>query len=406
MDGAMDARERLFSPARLGPIQTPNRFVKCATYETRGRGGLVTDELIAWHREFAAGGTGTCTLAYCAVAGEGRTFPDQIVVNDAAVPGLARFADAMHAAGARAAIQLGHAGWFADPHATGVRPLGPSKMFAPKGLRWSRPFAAADFARVRDEFTRAARLAVDAGFDALEVHVGHGYLLSQFLSPYNNRRRDGYGGSVENRSRFPREVVCAVRAAIGDRAALWIKLNMEDGFGGGLTVDDGLEVARLFERDGALDAIQLTGGHTTKSPMFLMRGTTPLAELIANQPTAFQRAVMRLVMPRVVRSFPFEEAFFLPTARRFRAAVRLPLMLLGGVTRLSTMVRAMDDGFDFIALGRALIRQPDLVRRLEAGTLDASPCTPCNQCMAHVGVRPTVCPFHEAERATAARHAG
>jgi 2,4-dienoyl-CoA reductase-like NADH-dependent reductase (Old Yellow Enzyme family) len=395
----MDARQRLFAPVRLGSIEMPNRFVKCATYETRGRRGLVTDDLIAWHRTFAAGGTGTCTLAYCAVAGEGRTFADQIVVSDEAAPGLARFADAMHTAGARAAIQLGHAGWFADPHATGVRPLGPSKMFAPKGLRWSRPFDAKDFARVRDEFARAARTAVAAGFDALEVHVGHGYLLSQFLSPYNNRRTDGYGGSIENRSRFPREVVCAVRAAIGDRAALWIKLNMEDGFGGGLTVDDALEVARLFERDGALDAIQLTGGHTTKSPMFLMRGRTPLAELIANQPTAFQRAVMRVVMPRVVRTYAFEEAFFLPTARRFRAAVRLPLMLLGGVTRLSTMVQAMDEGFDFIALGRALIRQPDLVHRLQDGTLDASPCTPCNQCMAHVGVRPTVCPFHEAERA-------
>jgi len=390
MDAAA-ARARLFSPARLGPIEMRNRFVKCATYETRSARGLVTDELVAWHREFAEGGIGTCTLAYCAVSGDGRTFPDQIVMREEAMPGLRRFADAMHAAGARAAIQLGHAGWFADPHASGSRPLGPSRMFAPKGLTWSRAFGSEDFARVREAFVCAARLAVEAGFDALEVHVGHGYLLSQFLSPYNNRRRDGYGGSVENRSRFPREVVCAVRAAIRDRAALWVKLNMEDGFGGGLTLDDGLEVARLFERDGALDAIQLTGGHTTKTPMFLMRGTTPLAQLIANQPTAFQRAIMRIVMPRVVRSYTFEEAFFLPAARRFRAAVRLPVMLLGGVTKLSTMVGAMQEGFDFIALGRGLIRQPDLVRQLEAGTLDASPCVPCNECMAHVGVRPTVC---------------
>jgi 2,4-dienoyl-CoA reductase-like NADH-dependent reductase (Old Yellow Enzyme family) len=385
------ARARLFTPVRLGPVEARNRFVKCATYETRAERGLVTDALIAWHREFADGGVGTCTLAYCSVSGDGRTFPDQIVVNDAAMPGLERFAGAMHAAGARAAIQLGHAGWFADPHATGTRPLGPSRMFAPKGLRFSRAFATGDFARVRDDYAAAARRAVEAGFDALEVHVGHGYLLSQFLSPYNNRRTDGYGGSVEHRSRFPREVVCAVRAAIGSRAALWIKLNMEDGFGGGLTLDDGLEVARLFERDGALDAIQLTGGHTTKTPMFLMRGTTPLAQLIANQPTAFQRAVMRVVMPRVVKSYAFSEAFFLPSARRFRQAVGLPLMLLGGVTKLETMVTAMQEGFDFIALGRGLIRQPDLVRQLEAGTLEASPCVPCNECMAHVGVRPTVC---------------
>jgi 2,4-dienoyl-CoA reductase-like NADH-dependent reductase (Old Yellow Enzyme family) len=390
---------RLFAPVRLGPIELRNRFVKCATYETRSRRGLVTDELIAWHREFAAGGVGMCTLAYCAVAPDGRTFPDQIVVSPEAAPGLGRFVDALHEEGARAALQLGHAGWFADPHATGTRPLGPSRMFAPKGLTWSRAFETEDFARVRDDFARAARLAVEVGVDALEIHVGHGYLLSQFLSPYNNRRRDRYGGSVENRSRFPREVVGAVRDAIGSRAALWIKLNMEDGFGGGLSVEDGLEIARLFERDGTLDAMQLTGGHTTKSPMFLMRGTTPLAEIIALQPTALKRAVMRLVMPRMLRSFTFEEAFFLPTARRFRAAVRLPLMLLGGVTKLATMTRALEEGFDFIALGRGLIRQPDLVRRLETGALDASPCVPCNQCMAYVGVRPTVCPYHEAERA-------
>jgi 2,4-dienoyl-CoA reductase-like NADH-dependent reductase (Old Yellow Enzyme family) len=168
---------------------------------------------------------------------------------------------------------------------------------------------------------------------------------------------------------------------------------MEDGFAGGLTLADGLEAARLFERDGALDAIQLTGGHTTKSPMFLMRGTTPLAQLIALQPTALKRAVMRVVMPRVIRDWAFEEAFFLGSARRFRAALRLPLMLLGGVTKLATMTRALEDGFDFVALGRALIRQPDLVRRLESGDLQASPCVPCNQCMAYVGVHPTRCPF-------------
>ena len=390
--GAAAARARLFAPARLGPVTLRNRFVKCATYETRAAGGQVTDALVEWHREFTRGGVGMTTLAYCSVAPDGRTFPDQIVVDEAAAPGLRRFADAVHADGAAAAIQLGHAGWFADPHATGTRPLGPSRTFAPKGMCFSRAFTDADFARVRDDFVRAARLAVGCGMDGLEVHVGHGYLLSQFLSPYNNRRHDAYGGTIENRSRFPREVVRAVRDAIGDRAALWVKLNMEDGFGGGMTVEEGLVVARLFADDGALDAMQLTGGHTTRSPMFLMRGTTPLAQLVALQPTAAKRAVARVLLPRMIRDHAFEEAFFLPTARRFRAAVDLPLMLLGGVTRLDTMTRALAEGFDFVALGRALIRQPDLVARLATGDLDASPCVPCNECMAYVGLRPTVCP--------------
>lgn len=388
---AADARQRLFSPARLGPVELRNRFVKCATYETRSRMGLVTDELIEWHRRFANGGVGMTTLAYCSIADDGRTFPDQITVTPGATDGLRRFTDTMHAEGAAAAIQLGHAGWFADPSTTGTRPLGPSAMFAPKGMTWSRALTAGDLERLTGDFVSAAELAVEAGFDAIEVHVGHGYLLSQFLSPFNNRRDDEFGGSVENRSRFPRRVARAVRAAIGTRAALYIKLNMEDGFRGGLSIEDGLEVARSFEADGCLDAIQLTGGHTTKTPMFLMRGTTPVRELAQIQPTRLKRWMMGWVLPRVIRDYRFDEAFFAPTARRFRAVVDMPLMLLGGVTQLGTMERAMDDGFDFIALGRALIRNPDLVRSIEAGEVTGSSCEPCNQCMAYVGSRPTVC---------------
>jgi len=387
---------RLFSPARLGPVEVRNRVVKCATYETRGRGGFVTDDLIAWHRTFTQGGVGMTTLAYCSVSSDGRTFPDQIWMRDEALPGLRRFADGVHADGAAAAIQLGHAGWFADPHATGTRPAGPSATFAPKGMTRSRAFEPADFDRVRDDFARAARLAVAAGFDGLEVHVGHGYLLSQFLSPFNNHRTDDYGGSIENRARFPREIVRAVRDAVGSRAALWVKLNMEDGFAGGLSLDDGLTAARLLESDGALDAMQLTGGHTTKTPMFLMRGTTPAKELAEIQPTWWKRALMRVVMPRLLKTWAFEEAFFLPTARRFREALGLPLMLLGGVTRLDTMTHALDEGFDFVAIGRALIRDPDLVRRMAAGETTASTCVPCNQCMAYVGVAPTRCRLDDA----------
>lgn len=383
--------QRLFSPARLGPVELRNRFVKCATYETRGKAGLVTDDLIDWHRRFARGGVGMTTLAYCAVADDGKTFPDQISVKPAAVDGLRRFTDAIHSEGAAAAIQLGHAGWFADPSATGTRPLGPSAMFAPKGMTWSRELTASDLQRLLEDFARAAQLAVEAGFDALEVHVGHGYLLSQFLSPFNNRRQDEFGGSLDNRARFPRQVVQAVRAAIGTRAAVYIKLNMEDGFRGGLTRADGIAVARLFESDGTLDAIQLTGGHTTKTPMFLMRGETPVRELVQIQPTRLKRWIMGFVLPRVIRSYRFEEAFFEAAALEFRAAVGLPLMLLGGVTQLATMERAIDEGFDFIAMGRALIRNPDLVQRLQAGELAGSTCEPCNQCMAYVGVRPTVC---------------
>jgi 2,4-dienoyl-CoA reductase-like NADH-dependent reductase (Old Yellow Enzyme family) len=383
----------VLTPFRLGPIELRNRIVKCATYETRAQGGLVTDALIDWPREMAAGGVAMTTLAYCSVAADGRTFKDQIWMRPEAAPGLARFASAIHAEGAKAAIQLGHAGWFADPKATGTRPIGPSGTFSVHAQRFARAMSTADLDRMERDFAAAARLAVDAGFDALEVHVGHGYLLSQFLCPYNNRRRDEYGGSLENRARFPRRVLRAVRAAAGRAVAVYAKLNMEDGFATGLSAEDGLAVARLLEQDGQLDALQLTGGHTTKTPMFLMRGDSPLAELFGRERNPVRRTVLRLGATLLMRNYPFEEAFFMPLARRFRAAVRMPLMLLGGVNQQATMEGAVAEGFELLAVGRALIRQPDLVRRLAAGDFDGSLCTHCNRCVAYVGHAPTSCPL-------------
>lgn len=387
------ATSPILSPTRLGPITLRNRIVKCATYETRCRDGLVTDDLIDWHREAAAGGVAMTTLAYCSVAADGRTFKDQIVMRPAAVPGLARFAAAMHAEGAKAALQLGHAGWFADPKATGTRPLGPSTTFSPHAQTFARALTVGDLDRLERDFAAAARLAVDAGFDGIEVHVGHGYLLSQFLSPYNNRRRDEYGGSIENRARFPRRIARAVREAAGGGVAVWAKLNMEDGFANGLTLDEGIEVARLLESDGALDGLQLTGGHTTKTPMFLMRGDSPIDELFAHERNPLRRVALRFAAKLIIKNYPFDEAFFMPLARRFRAAVRMPLMLLGGVNQQATMEAAIGEGFELLALGRALIRQPDLVRRIEAGDFDGSLCTHCNSCVAAVGHVPTTCPL-------------
>ncbi len=382
---------RVFTAARLGPIELRNRIVKCGTNEGMSRDGLVTDRLIDWHREFAAGGVAMTTLAYCSVTSDGRTFPHQIWMRDEARQGLARFAAAMHAEGARAAIQIGHAGWFASPHATRTAPVGPSRMFSPHAQAFSRAMTGADFERFTTAFATATRLAIEAGFDAIEVHVGHGYLLSQFLSPYNNRRTDEWGGSLENRARFPRQVLRAVRDAAGAQAAVYAKLNMQDGFRGGLTLEEGIQVARWLESDASVDALQLTGGHTTRTPFYLMRGAVPLADMARNQTHWLRRLAFRVFGRALIRTYAFEEAFFLPQARRFRAALRLPLMLLGGVTRLDTMERAIADGFDFIAMGRGLIRDPDLPRRMAAGELTASRCVPCNQCVVEMDRGGTRC---------------
>jgi 2,4-dienoyl-CoA reductase-like NADH-dependent reductase (Old Yellow Enzyme family) len=220
---------------------------------------------------------------------------------------------------------------------------------------------------------------VEAGFDCVEVHVGHNYLLSSFLSPNLNKRKDEYGGSVLHRARFPREVLQAVRDAVGDRVAVLAKLNMSDGVAGGLWLDDSVEVARLIEADGSVDALQLTGGSSLLNGMYFFRGDVPIDDFARTQP-AVLRPLVKPFLRRIMPSYPFEEAFFLPFARQFRAALDVPLILLGGINRLDTIEHALDEGFAFVAMARALLREPDLPGKLEAQTSAESLCIHCNKC--------------------------
>jgi 2,4-dienoyl-CoA reductase-like NADH-dependent reductase (Old Yellow Enzyme family) len=236
-----------------------------------------------------------------------------------------------------------------------------------------------DLTRVRADFVRAARCAVDAGFDCVEVHVGHNYLLSSFLSPNLNKRKDEYGGSPGNRARFPREVLAAVRDAVGDRAAVIAKLNMADGVKRGLWLTESLEVARQIQSDGSVDALQLTGGSSLLNGMYFFRGDVPIDEFARTQPAVI-RPLVRPFLRRIMPSYPFEEAFFLPFARQFRAALDVPLILLGGVNRLDTIEHALDEGFAFVAMARALLREPDLPRKLAAAQSSESLCIHCNKC--------------------------
>jgi 2,4-dienoyl-CoA reductase-like NADH-dependent reductase (Old Yellow Enzyme family) len=370
-----------FAPARLGPLTLRNRFVKAATFEGMSPDHVVTDELVELHRTTAAGGVALTTLAYCAVSEEGCGTPNEIVLTPEARPGLARLADAVHAEGALVSAQIGHAGAVAA--GTGRQGVSPSPVFSPLALRRTRAATAGDILRITDEFAAAARVVVDAGFDAIELHLGHGYLLSEFLSPKLNRRTDAWGGDLEARARFPRDVCRVVREAIGPDVALTAKLNLLDGVRGGFGVDESVEVCRLLEADGALDAIELTGGSSLQNPMLLFRGDAPIAELSAamRQP---MRSGMKLIGGRFLRSYPYEEAYFLPQARRVRAAVDLPLVLLGGISRLATVHAAMAEGFEFVAMGRALLMEPDLIARWRDGATDDSTCTHCNRCMATI----------------------
>ncbi|MEY2449493.1 MAG: hypothetical protein QOH79_2969 [Acidimicrobiaceae bacterium] len=367
-----------FAPARLGPITLRNRIIKAATFEGMSPKNVPTDRLIDYHLAVARGGVGLTTVAFCAVSRDARGAPGEMVVTDDAVPGLRKLAAAVHETGAMVSAQLGHAGPVAA--AAGQRGLSPTPRFNPIIMKRTKAMDDADIARVTDDFVSAARRIADAGFDAIELHLGHHYLLSSFISPKLNRRSDRWGGDVARRSAFPRQVVRAVRDAIGADIALTAKLNMVDGVKGGLSADESIETALLLEADGCLDALQLTGGGSLLNPMYLFRGDAPITEM-AKTFKPWMRPAFRLVSKRFLRSYPFEEAFFLENARRFRAALGLPLVLLGGINQVSTIEDALDEGFEFVAMARALLREPDLVNRLQAGSAKAGICIHCNKCM-------------------------
>jgi 2,4-dienoyl-CoA reductase-like NADH-dependent reductase (Old Yellow Enzyme family) len=342
---------------------------------------VVSPKLIEFHRQVAAGGVGMTTLAYWAVSPEGCGTPNEVILSDEAVPGLVELIEVVHAEGAAVSVQIGHAGAVAA--ATGHKGLAPSRIFSPLAMRFTRAVDDDDIARITGDFAASARRLVEAGADAVEIHLGHGYLPSEFLSPKLNKRTDGWGGSLENRARFPRQIVMAVREtveALGGRLAVLAKLNMADGAPGGLWVDESVEVARLLESDGGLDALELTAGSSLQNPMYLFRGEPPIHEMASVFPQPMKTG-FKLFGKRFLHDYPYEEAYLLPYARQFRAALDMPLVLLGGINRRATIDHAMDEGFDFVAMGRALLREPDLVNRLQQGDAQEGLCIHCNKCM-------------------------
>lgn len=374
----------VFNPAKLGPLTLRNRVIKAATFEARTPDALVTDDLIEYHRLPAAGGVAMTTVAYCAVSPGGRTGGNQIWMRPHAVPGLRRLTEAIHAEGAAISAQIGHAGPVADARSNQATALAPVRFFNPIAMRFAQKATREDIDDVLAAHAHAARLAVDAGFDAVEIHLGHNYLASAFLSPLLNRRDDEFGGSLQNRAKVARGLVMAVRRAVRQQVAVTAKLNMTDGIRGGITVDEALTTARWLQDDGGLDAIELTAGRSLVNPMYLFRGDAPVKEFAA----AFKpplRWGIRMTGHRFFREYPYRDAYLLREARLFRAELTIPLILLGGITNRTTMDLAMAEGFEFVAMARALLAEPDLVNRIAAeGSQVRSACTHCNQCMATI----------------------
>ena len=378
------SESKVFSPIRLGDLELPNRVLRTAAFEGMCPDGIPSDELIEHHRKMAAGGVGMTTVAYCSVSPLGLTFKDQMWMRPEVVAGLKNLTRAVHAEGGAACLQLGHAGYFADKQTIGRSPMGASKVFNLYGLAMAKEMNESEIQGVVEDFVRSVRMARDAGFDSVELHMGHGYLLSQFLSPFTNRRKDSWGGSLENRMKLPLEVARKVRDAVGPGFPLLAKINLSDGFKKGLPMDEAVEFARALDSDGSITALVLSGGFVSRTPWYMIRGRVPIKEMAAVQKKWIRRMGLTFFGRVFVGFYPYEDLFFLKDASKVRKAVEMPLVLVGGVRSREGMKKAMDEGFDMVAIGRALIMDPDFVKKIRAGELDVSECDQCNRCISEM----------------------
>lgn len=376
-----------FDPVKIGPITLRNRFIKSGANEGMCMNGAPTKALVQHHRDLALGGIGMTTAAYFAVSARGRTLANQTWLRPDILPELRALTGAVQQAGAAVSAQITHGGSFTQVPGHTITPSassGINKAGLMQGNLFQRAMTEADMEQVAKEFVAGALLCREAGFNAVEIHMGHGYLLNQFISPLSNKRKDRYGGSAEHRVRFPATVLARVKEAVGNDLAVIAKMNVADGVPGGATVEDGVVTARALEVAGA-DLLVLSGGRNMESTWFMFGSPMNQAEfgkvLKANP---LSRMLIKLASLNTPKGLAFREMYFLEHSRRIRAAVKMPLAYLGGVKSLANAEAALREGFECVAMARALIHDTGLVNKFRAGRVQRSGCTSCNGCIPYI----------------------
>ncbi len=394
---------KLFTPAKIGPVELRNRTIRSAAFEGMGRDNGPTPMLRDYHISVAKGGVGMTTLAYAGINRSALSFKTQLWLRQEIVAPLREITDGIHEAGAKASIQIGHCGNMTHRSTAGCIPVGASTGFNLYSPTFCRRLRKDELKQMAKDFGTAVNTARDAGFDCVEVHAGHGYLISQFLSPYTNRRRDEFGGSLENRMTFMKMCLEEVMKSAGSDMGVLVKTNMRDGFKGGLEIDDCLAVAREIERCG-VHAMVLSGGFVSKAPMYVMRGRMPVYSMTHYMKQLWLRYGVRLAGKYMIPSVPFRELYFLDDARRFREALDLPLVYVGGVISRANADEVLDrEGFDFVQMGRALLNEPDFVNRMRNDDTHRCGCDHVNYCIARMYSREMACHKHCADLTPAIR---
>lgn len=375
----------IFTPVNIGPITLRNRTIRSAAFENMCYNNKPSKDLFDYHTAVARGGVGMTTIAYAAVNRSGVSFDGQLWMREEILPDLKILTDAIHAEGAKASIQLGHCGNMTHWYTCGQIPVGASTGFNLYSPTIVRKLKENEIEELVKDFGRAVEMCRRAGFDCVEIHAGHGYLISQFLSPYTNKRRDKFGGSLENRMRFMQMVIKEVMRAAKDDIGVVVKVNMYDGFKQGMQIDECIKVAQELERLG-VHALVLTAGFVSKAPMEILRGAMPLKSMrYYMNPWRFWwlKLGLALIGRLMVPTVPFKEAYFLEDAKKFRSALSLPLIYVGGLISKQKMEEVLDAGFEGLQIARALVHDTNFINKLKEGE-ERSNCKHSNYCIARM----------------------
>ena len=377
----------MFTPYKIGSVTLRNRVIRSAAFESMGKDFGPTQQLKDYHVSVARGGVGMTTVAYASINRSGISFNKQLWLRDEIVPALRDLTDAVHNEGAAVGIQLGHCGNMTHWSTAGSFPVSASNGFNLYSPTFHRRMSHGDIRQFAKDFGTAVETAYNAGFDSVEIHAGHGYLISQFLSPYTNHRRDEFGGSLQNRMRFMNMVLEEVMEAARKRGmGVLVKHNMEDGFRRGIQVPESIEIAKQIETFG-VDGIVLSSGFVSKAPMAVMRGRIPTKTMgyYMGWNEWLQKIVVSLFGQWLIKQYDFEECYFLENAKKFREALKGPLVYVGGLVSREGIEKVLDEGFELVQMARALVNDPAFVNKLKAGDMATrSGCDHRDYCMARM----------------------
>jgi 2,4-dienoyl-CoA reductase-like NADH-dependent reductase (Old Yellow Enzyme family) len=379
---------QLFSPIRTGNLKLANRFVCSATYEVMSKEtGVVSDELIKRYVRLAKGGVGLSITGLMYVHPSGRGYKNQTGIHhDGMIEGLTHLVEAVHQAEGKIAFQLAHCGRQTTKAIAGQTPLAPSSRGRdPMNFVKPKDMTEEEILETINSFGAAAKRAVRAGADGIQLHAAHGYLICEFLSPYFNIRKDQWGGSDENRFRFLREVFLTVKKATPDGYPVFVKLNTNDHTPKeGITPALAAKYAKWLSELG-VDAVEVSCGATNYSYMNMCRGDVPTTELVQGL-AWWEKPVGRLMIRKLEGKYDLEEGYNLEAARMIKPVIgNIPLFLVGGMRTVSHMNDILDhNDADIISMSRPFIREPFLVKKIAEGKMEKVSCVSCNRCLAAV----------------------